>query len=437
MRRAALIALCWLASSGALSAQSREPLSLGVSEAMARARSSHPDLARIQAERRGREADARGSLATYLPRISTDWSLVRTDDPVAVFGAKLRQGVFAAGDLALDALNHPSAVGNSGVTLTVEQPLVAPEGWAGRKAALSGAEAGRLMEARAIQLVAFDALQTYFGAVVATARIGVLDSALTAARQTLGQVQSLRREGVVTGVDEQLAVARVSELEANRAMAEADRLGAVDRLLLALGEPPGRPVVLLDSIDLPVVAPDSGVRFDLAALERVVGARDADRARIRAQWLPNVGAFGSLAWNQGSFGAFGGPRHWNAGLVVRWTPFRGFQDVAQAARATAERDRAVADLAAQERAASAEVRAAAARYRASLAAVAAADRALESAAQASRIATTRYQGGVATISELLNVRAAESSQRLARLDALFQARIAVAQLALARGGDPR
>ena len=68
---------------------------------------------------------------------------------------------------------------------------------------------------------------------------------------------------------------------------------------------------------------------------------------------------------------------------------------------------------------------------------AAATAALLHASQASRAATARYDEGAATISELLAVRAAESSQRLALLQARYQARVADAALVLARGGTPR
>ncbi len=399
MRHPALVLALMIGLAG--SAPGQPPLRLTAADAMARAREHHPDLARVRAERRIREADVRGSLATYLPSISTEWSVVRTDDPVAVFGSKLRQGRFAAADLALDALNQPAAVANAAFGVTVEQPLLAPEGWFGRRAALAGAEAGRLAATRAGQMVAFDALRAYFAAAVVTARIGVLDTALAAGRETLRQVQALRREGVVTAVDEQLALARVSELEAARAMADAERIGSVDRLLVILGESPGQRVELTDRLDLAQAPPDSGQRSDLESLRSAVRAQQANLKRVRAQRLPSAGAFGSLAFNDRSFGAVSGPAHWTAGLVVRWTPFKGFRDLAQADQARAELDRA-----------------------------------LGYAAEAARISATRYAGGVATISELLAVRAGESAQRLTRLEALFQARIAQAQVAVARGGNP-
>ena len=100
MRRSALIVRFLLA---AAPAAAQEPIRLTLTDALERARVGHPAVARSKATRLSREADATGALAAYLPRVSAEWSFARTDDPVAVFGSKLRQGRFAAADLALDA----------------------------------------------------------------------------------------------------------------------------------------------------------------------------------------------------------------------------------------------------------------------------------------------------------------------------------------------
>ncbi|MHB1327245.1 MAG: TolC family protein [Gemmatimonadales bacterium] len=433
MRRI-ILTLVLLGVNGPALAQA--PLRLGVDEAMARARSAHPQLAAPRAERREREADVRGSNAAFLPSVAAEWLWIRSDDPVAAFGSKLRQGVFSGADLALDALNHPGAVSNASLGVSVEQPLIAPAGWLGRRAAQAGAAAARGAEARAEQLAALDALAAYFGVVLADARVSALDTAIAAMNETVRQVRSFRREGMVTIVDEQLAVARVSELEAARAMADAGRLEAVDRLLLLMGEDPGQTEQLTDPLGLSSGQVEPGTRADLEAMRSMVEAQQAGLDRTRAELLPTAGAFGSVAFNDRRLAALTGPVRWTAGVVVRWAPFRGLRETAEIDRSRAGRDRAREDLAAAERSAAAQVRAAQARLTAATAALEATERALEQAAQAARVATIRYAGGAGTLSELLAVRAAESGQRQSRLEALYQARLAQAQVAVAQGGNP-
>jgi outer membrane protein TolC len=399
---------CLLLAADLVAAQ--EPVRLTLADALARGAEHHPAAVEARWDRRAREADAFGAAAAFLPSVSVELGGMRTDDPVAAFGTRLRQGRFQQADFALGALNFPDPIGDVSTTLGVEQPVFQPEALLARRSARAAAEAGRHAEERAGQVVAFEVVRAYFGARLAGDRVTVLEESQAAAAGTLRQVERLRREGVVTVVDDHLARSRVSELESAVAGARAGRAAAHDNLLQLLGLDPGAAVALTDSLapgDEPG-APE-GLRADLAALQAGVRAGDAQVSRARSQWLPSVAAFGSLQWHDDGLGIASGPRRWTAGLMIRWLPFRGLADVGALRRAQADRAAARARLEVAERRAAAEARAAAA----------------------------RYDAGAATISELLAVRAAESSQRLALLQARYQARVAEAALTLARGGTPR
>jgi outer membrane protein TolC len=416
----------------------QEPLRLSLADALAVAAAENPQAVSARWERAGREADALGASAAFLPQINLELGGLRTEDPVAAFGTKLRQGRFTEADFAIESLNFPDPVTDVSTVVSVEQPVFQPMALSGRRAARAGAEAARLAEERTGQAVAFEVIRGYFGARLASDRVGVLEESLAAARETLAQVEKLRREGVVTLVDEQLARSRVSDLEAALAMASASRTASADLLLALLSREPGTQLELTDSLVLVEPGPaDSLERADLRALRAGLSARDAEVRRARSQWLPSLGAFGNLRWHDDDFGIASGPQHWTAGLVVRWSPFRGLSDVGMLRRAEAERAAARVELEATERRARAEVRAAQAERDAARAGFSAAEAALAQAGQAARAAGVRYAEGAALITELLAVRAAESSQRLARLQALYHARIADAALVLALGGTPR
>lgn len=425
--------------SGAAIAQGADTLRLGLADALARARQRNPAVVQAAAERRARDADVLASAAAFMPVIGVQLGLLRSDDPVTVFGGRLRQGRFGEADFALGALNRPAPLTDVSTTLSVEQPLFQPGVLMARRVGIARARAAALGESRAGQAAAFEAIRTYFAARLAEERVVVLQEALDVARRVLAQVQSLRRNGTVTVVDEQLARARVSEVESGLAAAEAGRVAAGDLLLAVLGESAGRPFFLSDALAAPVPGADTlaaARRDDVAALEAAVAAAAANVARAKGSWVPSAGAFGMLDWHSGRAGIAQGPRHWTAGLVVRWTPFRGLADLGQLRRAEAERDAARERLGDLRRRADAETRLARAERAAALASVEAADAALAGAAQAARVAGVRYAEGVAMITELLAVRAAESAQRLARLNALYQARVADAALALSLGRMP-
>ena len=435
-RLVSLLALAVALSAGPAVAQA--PLRLSLGEALALAAQHNPTAEAARWERMAREADALGASAAFLPTLSAEIGAVRTDDPVAAFGTKLRQGRFAQSDFALAALNFPSPINDVSTSLALEQPILQLEGLFGRRAAQAGARAGRLAEVRAVQAAAFEVIRAYFGARLAEDRVLLLGESYAAAERTVRQVARLRAEGAVTLVDAQLARSRASELEAALAGSRAAQLASVDLLLELVGAEPGQPVELSDSLTLPPdIAGDTNLRPDIAALRAELEAQEANVRRAQSQWAPSLAAFGDLSWHDRDVGLMSGSRHWTLGLLVRWTPFRGLAETGQLRRARAEREATRVRLAAAERRAGSEARAAAAEWEAALAGYRAAEAALWQGALAARAASSRYDEGAATISELLAVRAAESSQRVARLHALYQARVAQAALVLALGGSPR
>ena len=69
----------------------------------------------VDAARAGfNDAKANASLARtqYLPQVNFTEDMSRGDDPVYVFGTRLRQESFTQADFALDALNKPEPIGN-------------------------------------------------------------------------------------------------------------------------------------------------------------------------------------------------------------------------------------------------------------------------------------------------------------------------------------
>lgn len=436
---AGLAAALLLTLPAAGSGQGPDTLRLTLAEALDRAGQGHPAVQEATAARRARDADVLASSAAFAPRVALEFGVTRSNDPVASFGGRLRQARFAEADFALAALNRPAPLNDVSTALSIEQPLLQPEAILGRRAAQAAARAGARGEDRAGQLARLEVLRGYFTVKLSDQRVAVLHAALEVAQQTLAQVSSLRRNGSVTLVDEQLARARVSEVESALAAATAGQSASLDLLLNLLGEPGGLSVVLSDSLAAPGLDAETlGAvrRFDVLALEEEVAAAEANVARARGSWVPSARAFGLLDFHSPGPGLARGPSRWTAGLVVRWTPFRGFADLGQLRRAEAERDGVRQRLADHGRRANSEVRMARAERAAALAAIAAADAALVGAAQASRMASVRYAEGVGTITELLAVRAAEFAERLARANALYLARVAEAALAVALGRDP-
>ena len=61
--------------------------------------------------------------SAFLPKVDLSETYMRSDNPVAVFSAKLSQRRFTASDFAIDSLNNPSPVNDWNFRVQVVQPL--------------------------------------------------------------------------------------------------------------------------------------------------------------------------------------------------------------------------------------------------------------------------------------------------------------------------
>jgi outer membrane protein TolC len=216
------------------------PLRLSLDEAVARALEANPAL---EAQRATAEAKAQLPLQAspaFLPSVSLGVQGMRTTDPVAVFGLKLRQENFAEQDLALDALNRPDAYAGYNATATVQMPLLAPEGLYGYAAARKAAEAEAAGSRRAAGATRFFTIQAYTGAQLAARQVEALDTYLAAVRAHVAQAEAMRDQGLVTGLDARMAKLKASEIEVQRLSAEAQAQNAVSRVPRPTLAVPGR-----------------------------------------------------------------------------------------------------------------------------------------------------------------------------------------------------
>jgi outer membrane protein TolC len=186
-------------------------------------------------------------------------------------------------------------------------------------------------------------------------------------------------------------------------------------------------------LDAPVEP--GGARADVRAASLGREAAEADVRRAAFQYIPRVNAFGRLDWNDPDT-PFGGKEAWTAGVMVSWSPFAGGSEIAErraaagrAASARAQEEAAAAR--AQVELARADGDAGVARARLDIA-----ERAVQQGRDAHRLVSRKYEGGLATITEVFDAAAAERMARLGFAGARYQAVVAAAARRQARGLDP-
>lgn len=438
--RAARVALALLlvAPTG-LAAQATEPVPLSLAEAEARAVAFNP-AARAAGHQADAAAHAAGAAVAFVwPGLEARAGVSSTDDPVGVFGTKLRQERFAASDLDVGLLNDPEAVDDWTAGFGARWQIADAARWAGLEAARSEARAADSGRLRTLEAVRFRARVLYVELLRALGQRDAANAAGAAATATLDRVERRRGEGMATDADVLQATAAVADARARIEGSSAAAGDAADLLAAHLGWAPGRVPVPTTALSEIVAAPASGRdasawrgRADLAASEASVeGARQRVREATAARW-PRAQLFAELGTHAP---ALGGDRtaHWSAGVQVSVPIFTGFAlgRTADASRSAARAEEArhdgrVRQAAYEARSAERAVDAARRGREAALAAAAAAD-------EATRLLRRRYEEGMTTLSELLRAEAEAARLGAAAIDADARLAVATATLDFALG----
>lgn len=435
------LAAAWGLLAGPLAAQA--PLRLA--DALARAdRAAYAN--RIAAG--GTRERAGQALAPYrgiLPSVRLESAYLRTTDPLNSFGFLLRQRAVTPAAFNPATLNDPDAIGNLSTGLVLEQPLFNADAWLGRSAAGLASDATASLERWTRAGTATEVVRAYYGAVLAAEQVATLRAATDAARSHVRQAEAMVRQGMATRSDALLASVKAGEVEAQLLDAESGARLARRGLATLLGAPADTHWTLPDSLPRADVvralvervrgdAGEADDRADVAAARLGRRAAEADARRATALYLPRVNGFGRVDWNAPGT-PFGGKSAWTFGLMLSWSPFAGGQELAEMRSAGGRRDaaRAMAEAAAAQ----AELEIARTRDRRSVAVerLAIADRAVSQALEAHRIVGRKYDGGLATVTELLDAGAVETATRLGHAAARYALIVAMAEARQAEGLD--
>lgn len=426
-RISALLLLGLLVAAVPASAQER-PVSLA--EAVEQARAGSQDVLAARARARAAENGKKAAASFWWPTMGVEAGAVRSDDPVAAFGGRLRQGRFSQADFDPAGLNHPDALTDwSGALGAMWAPLDFSAD-AAYRAAAAEADAAGLGAEWATRAAGFRAEARYMEAVGARERLAAATAARVAAEAN-ARVSGLRRnEGLLTDADvlqSQAALegARAAEIDARRGLADAR-----DRLAVALGWAAGQVPVPTDSVFPQASAGSADVtsRPDVLASAAMVRAADARFAQVRRARLPRVEGFARLATH--SDRAFSGAEEdWTVGFQVRVPLFTGFAIQSQERAAAAMRDAAAREHELRVREAEAQVAEAERAVDAARQGAQAAGAAADAAAEAARLMRRRFEEGLITTADLLGVEAQAAALATQSVNARLGLHLASARLA--------
>ncbi len=438
---AGLLVLCLSLSAIAQQAQAPSPLTL--QQAVNVALEKNPERKAALADTKAASADVGVARSALLPHVMFSETATRGNDPVYVFGSKLRQQRFTEADLVLNVLNTPTPYGNFGTRFGGTWNLFDSFGsWhAVSRAEDVKAAAGHQLE-RADQEVIFRVVDAYYGALLAKKQLGVAEQSMKTAQSILDRAKNRFDSGIVVESDYLSAQVRVAARKQQLIRAQDDLSLARAQLSTAMGvsvDDEFDPVEALAEKALPPMSLDDlekqaiKDRPDLNRIRSEEAAQQQSVSMAKSAFGPRVNAYAGWEADNPTFLAGGGGNNWLAGIEVQFDLFQGGAKRAELSheRAMEEKVSAVKEMATD--AIRLEVRRAyydldAARQQMDVA------RATIAEAQESlRIDQDRYDSGLLTITDLLAAEEAARSSQTDYWQAVYRYHTGYANLELASG----
>ena len=408
---------------------------LSLQRAIDLALADNPDLAIAEAQRDIAGSYNKSASGPLWPRLDVNAGFIRSNDPVFVFGTKLRQGRFTAADLDFQELNNPNAINDWSTAFNLRWSLLDPTAWAGRSSAKNRAEAADWATVRTREATVLITRSLYYRAQSATAQLEAANASVGAAEATLDSFRKRAERGLLTEADLLQAEAELAAARAQQAAVAGARVDALQDLGLHLGWSPDTLPEPTDTLVAPAAPSQASFnpeeRSDLRALAATAEAAGSAKTKTTMAYMPAVDLLAQYATYSSEPLAFDGT-NWTVGVMLRWNLFSGFGRSADGQRAemekriaTLEYEQALRDAKSELDQAERAVRSARLQVDATRTAAAAAD-------SGRRLMRRRFDEGLATATDLLQAEARATTMRQGAIDALANYHMAVARLDFVR-----
>ena len=215
---------------------------LTLTQAVEIALRTNPSMKVTAAGRQLADAQLQEARTGRWPSLQAAETFTTSNNPVFVFGTLLEQGRFGPENFAIDSLNHPNAINNFRSALTLRLPLFDQRQTETRtaQARIAQQEADQQTEMAAQQL-RFAVIRTFYGLLLAQARLEVTDEAVKTAEADVKRARDIFESGLVVQSDLLAAEVQLSEFRQQQIQAKGDLVTAMAALNTAMGLPVDSP----------------------------------------------------------------------------------------------------------------------------------------------------------------------------------------------------
>lgn len=414
---------------------------LTLHDAVTRALAGNPQhqiaAANVAASQSG-EKEARSAL---MPHLGFTETVTRGNDPVYVFGTKLRQQRFAPTDFALNNLNTPTPIGNYQARFGGEwQVFDSLQNINRIQAARALTRSAREELTRSDQELVYRTVDAYLAVLRAQRQVLVAEQAEKTAKAMLARVQDRYDRGLVVQADLLSAQVNAAQRKQQAIRARNDLRVAQAALNLVMAQPADNEITLQDSAITPASPPALadletkalGERPDLKAIGDETKAQSHNVSAAKAAFGPRVSIFAGWETDTSALVTNGG-NNWLGGVQIQMDLFSGGAKLAQLDRQRALLTQAEAGRKAQQDRVRLDVRRAYYDLQSALEQVEVARIATSQADESLRIQQNRYDNGLSPITDLLRVEEDARRTQSDYWETLYRAVLSQAALELATG----
>ena len=419
-----------------LPAQQKGTISLSLKDALQLSKDGNYELKLAQAEVDKMQADKNKSLAVFLPQVTLSETYVKTDDPLNVFGLKLKQKIVSMADFNPLLLNNPNDFKNYNTKLEVLQPLINLDGFFGRNAAAEGLSALNFKKERTENYIDFMVKATYYQLVLTKNSLDVINQALNTAKANRKLIKDYFDEGMITKADYLRGEVYVANLESQKVEVENALQKVNDNLRVMLGLEKNVEIQPTDTLSLPQISNTNfdtksviENRSDIQAYSHKVSSYKSMKLMNQMKFLPRLNAFGIYEYNDDK--AFGNSaKNWMIGLNLQWNIFNGFQNVAAVQKSAAELDQAEIEYRKALTQGQNEIEEAFRDLETAKTKVVLGKTAAEQSDESLKITRDRYEKGLEKTTDLVNAQTAASGAHLNYLQAVYFYNVSVFKIEL-------
>ncbi|WP_185958292.1 TolC family protein [Fodinibius sediminis] len=417
------------------SGESSQLRKMSLQEALAITEESSFEIRMAEADIDKVRSQYRQTNAAFLPQLSIEETGISTNDPLNVFGFKLKQEAVTQADFAPSRLNAPDAYDNFTTKFEVRQPLLNTNALFRRSAVKNQLEATKEKLKGTLEYTRYQVKDTYYQLQLMDNRLSVIARSLETARENERQAKNLFEQDMINKADYLAANVRVLELESQQSKIK-DQLATVrDNLRYLLNMDEAVTIVAADSLRMRPAPSDEAIEAGDAANAEVramgyrVSAAEQMLKASKFNFVPSINLFGSYELNdEVPFGSQGDS--YMIGATLRWNLFSGFSNVGKVMESKAELRKAKLAYDSKVFRNRLEIQQARRSLDQAQKQLRFAESSVEQAAEDFRIRNNRYEQGLEKTTDLLQSETKLLQARFQRLNAIYQYNLSLATLEL-------